>query len=89
MLITELLVLAAGAALIGFAAGRLAADLFIPLVQVAEGAAQVPPFRVTALRADFLRVYAVVAASLLVQSIVFQLYVARVSVHQALKLGEE
>ena len=89
MLITELLVLAAGAALIGFAAGRLAADLFIPLVQVAEGAAQVPPFRVTALRADFLRVYAVVAASLLVQSIVFQLYVSRVSVHQALKLGEE
>ena len=89
MLITELLVLAAGAALIGFAAGRLAADLFIPLVQVAEGAAQVPPFRVTALRADFLRVYAVVAASLLAQSIVFQLYVARVSVHQALKLGEE
>ena len=89
MLITELLVLAAGAALIGFAAGRLAADLFIPLVQVAEGAAQVPPFRVTALRADFLRVYAVVAASLLVQSVVFQLYVARVSVHQALKLGEE
>ena len=89
MLITELLVLAAGAALIGFAAGRLAADLFIPLVQVAEGAAQVPPFRVTALRVDFLRVYAVVAASLLVQSVVFQLYVARVSVHQALKLGEE
>ena len=89
MLITELLVLAAGAALIGFAAGRLAADLFIPLVQVAEGAAQVPPFRVTALRTDFLRVYAVVAASLLVQSVVFQLYVARVSVHQALKLGEE
>ena len=89
MLITELLVLAAGAALIGFAAGRLAADLFIPLVQVAEGAAKVPPFRVTALRADFLRVYAVVAASLLVQSVVFQLYVARVSVHQALKLGEE
>ena len=89
MLITELLVLAAGAALIGFAAGRLAADLFIPLVQVAEGAAQVPPFRVTALRGDFLRVYAVVAASLLVQSLVFQLYVARVSVHQALKLGEE
>ena len=89
MLIAELLVLAAGAALIGFVAGRLAADLFIPLVQVAEGAAQVPPFRVTALRADFLRVYAVVGASLLVQSIVFQLYVARVSVHQALKLGEE
>ena len=89
MLITELLVLAAGAALIGYAAGRLAADLFIPLVQLADGAAQVPPFRVTALRADFLRVYAVVAASLLVQSIVFQLYVARVSVHQALKLGEE
>ena len=89
MLITELLVLAAGAALIGYAAGRLAADLFIPLVQVAEGAAQVPPFRVTALRADFLRVYAVVAASLLAQSIVFQLYVSRVSVHQALKLGEE
>ncbi len=89
MLITELLVLAAGAALIGYAAGRLAADLFIPLVQLADGAAQVPPFRVTALRADFLRVYAVVAASLLAQSIVFQLYVARVSVHQALKLGEE
>ena len=89
MLITELLVLAAGAALIGYAAGRLAADLFIPLVQLAEGAAQVPPFRVTALRADFLRVYAVVAASLLAQSIVFQLYVSRVSVHQALKLGEE
>ena len=90
MLITELLVLAGGAALIGFAAGRLAADLFIPLVQLAGGAAsQVPPFRVTALRADFLRVYAVVAASLLVQSVVFQLYVARVRVHQALKLGEE
>ena len=89
MLITELLVLAAGAALIGYAAGRLAADLFIPLVQLADGAAQVPPFRVTAQRADFLRVYAVVAASLLAQSIVFQLYVARVSVHQALKLGEE
>ena len=58
-------------------------------MQLAEGAAQVPPFRVTALRADFLRVYAVVAASLLAQSIVFQLYVSRVSVHQALKLGEE
>lgn len=84
-------VLVSGAAVaIGFVTGNLASRLFIPLLQVASSAAdQVPPFRIVAQMEDYYKVYAVVAAMLIIGFITLWRIIARIRIDQALKLGED
>ena len=84
-------VLVSGAAVaIGFVVGNLASRLYIPLLQISSSAAeQVPPFRIVAQIEDYYKVYAVVAAMLVIGFVALWRIIARIRIDQALKLGED
>jgi putative ABC transport system permease protein len=76
--------------LIGVAVGNLASRLFVPNFQIAfNPSSLVPPFRVQFDAADFVRLYALVAAMLLVGLGILGFMLSRLRIHQALKLGED
>ncbi len=65
MIVWEQLLVSGSAVACGVAVGSLAARAFVPLLQLTASAAeQVPPFHVTTVPADFIRLYAVVGAFL-------------------------
>ena len=90
MLVVEQLLITGAAIVAGVVIGRVAGLLFVPLLQVVYTAAdQVPPFRVASEIGDLLRIYAVAAVLLLLGAALFRTLLARLDIHQALKLGEE
>ena len=90
MLVVEQVLITGSAIVAGVLIGRVAALLFVPLLQVVYAAAdQVPPFRVAGERSDFIRIYVVAGALLLLGAGLFRTLLARLDIHQALKLGEE
>ena len=90
MLMVEQILITGSAIVAGIVIGRVAALLFVPLLQVVYAAAdQVPAFRVASERGDLLRIYAVAAALLVLGGVLFRTLLARLDIQQALKLGEE
>ena len=90
MLMVEQILITGSAIVAGMVIGRVAALLFVPLLQVVYAAAdQVPAFRVASERGDFIRIYAVAAALLVLGGVLFRTLLARLDIQQALKLGEE
>ncbi|MCY4482353.1 MAG: ABC transporter permease [Spirochaetaceae bacterium] len=90
MLVVEQVLITGSAIVAGMVIGRVAALLFVPLLQVIYAAAdQVPAFRVASERADFVRIYVVAAALLGLGAVLFRALLARLDIQQALKLGEE
>ena len=90
MLVVEQLLITGAAIAAGVAIGRVAGSLFVPLLQVVYTAAdQVPPFRVATEIGDLLRIYVVAGVLLLLGAGLFRTLLARLDIHQALKLGEE
>lgn len=90
MLALEQLLTGGFAIAAGLTIGQLAALLFVPLLQLAGPAAeQILPFRVVALRGDYLRFYALALIIMAAGGALFQSLVRRLRVHEALKLGEE
>ena len=90
MLVLEQLLTGGFAIVAGLAIGQLAALLYVPLLQLAGPAAeQILPFRVVALRSDYLRFYVLALVIMAAGGVLFQSLVRRLRVHEALKLGEE
>jgi putative ABC transport system permease protein len=90
MIAWEQLFVSGSAVAWGAAIGNLTGDLFVPLLQLTASAAeQVPPFHVTSEPADLIRLYAVVAAVLVVGLVVLTAIAFRIRIAQAIKLGEE
>ena len=90
MLVLEQLLTGGFAIVAGLAIGQVAALLYVPLLQLAGPAAeQILPFRVVALRSDYLRFYALALFIMVAGGVLFQSLVRRLRVHEALKLGEE
>ena len=90
MLVMEQLLITGAAIIAGVVIGRVAALLFVPLLQVVYAAAdQVPPFRVASEIGDLVRIYVVALALLVLGAVLFRTLLARLDIHQALKLGEE
>lgn len=70
--------------------GGIASDLFVPLFQTLYDAAErVPGFAVIPLRSDYIKLYIVIAAMLLVGFIVLGRLISKIKISQALKLGED
>ncbi|MFW5684404.1 MAG: FtsX-like permease family protein [Spirochaetota bacterium] len=84
-------VLISGAAVgAGFAIGRLASFLFVPLLQVVRNPEDtVPPLRVISLAVDQLRIAGFVSVMLLLGFAILSVFLFRIKIHQAVKLGEE
>jgi putative ABC transport system permease protein len=90
MLVWEHLLISGTALVIGIVIGRISANLFVPLIQVIYASSeQVPPFRIVIQSKDFLQIYIIAAAMILLGIGLFRLIISKLNVHQALKLGEE
>ncbi len=90
MLVWEHLLITGIAIILGITIGRISANLFVPLIQIVYASAeQVPPFKIIVERTDFLQIYVIGAAMILIGIVLFRFIISRLNVHQALKLGEE
>lgn len=90
LLAWEQLLISGTAIFIGVMIGGLTSDLFVPLLQMVYSVAdQVPPFRVTASRQDYAKIYAVVASMLVVGIGILSWIISKIKIHQAIKLGED
>ena len=78
------------AIMIGIVLGGITSDLFVPMMQLVYNAAQqIPPFVVVASREDYMKIYALIAAMLLIGLVTISRIISRIKIAQALKLGED
>ena len=50
---------------------------------------QVPPFKIETIREDYLKIYVIALVMIFSGALLFRYFVARIKIHQAVKLGEE
>ncbi|MFU0800517.1 MAG: ABC transporter permease [Xylanivirga thermophila] len=90
MLIWEQIMTSGIAVIVGIVIGGMASELFVPFLQLSHGAAeQVPPFKVLALRKDYIKVYLVMGIMLTLSFLTLAWFISHIKIHQALKLGED
>ena len=90
VIIYEQLLVSGVAIVAAVVVGGGARDLFVPLFQSLYSAIErVPPFAVTPLRSDYIKLYIVVGAMLLIGFIVLGRIISKIKISQALKLGED
>ena len=90
MILWEQLLISGVAILAGILIGSLAANLFVPLLQmIYTPSEQVPPFKVVAYFSDYLRLFVVLLIMLVAGSAVLARIISRIKMDQALKLGED
>ena len=86
----EQLLMALSAVVAGVVLGAVAARIYVPTMQVVTAAAErVPPLRVVALTGDFVRLYAIAAATFVAGALVVRGLIGRLRIHQAIRLGQE
>lgn len=90
MLGLEQLLISGAAVGAGFAIGRLASRLYVPLLQVVRNADEsVPPLRVISMFQDQVRIAGFVTVMLMLGFGILSVFLFRIRIHQAVKLGEE
>ena len=90
MLVCEQLMISGVAIVLGVAVGSVASQLFVPLLEVAYSTAQqVPPFRVVANAGDYVKIFCIMGAMLVVGCAILGSMISRIRMSQAIKLGED
>ncbi len=90
MIVYEQLLTSGVAILSAIFIGGFASDLFAPLFQYMYSASeQVPGFVVIAERSDYLKVYAIILAMLLISFAILGRLIGKINISKALKLGED
>lgn len=74
---------------VGVVVGGVVSDLIVPLLELTRAVQRVPPFAVTASRADYVKIYIIVGAMLALALIVIGARISRIRIAQAIKLGED
>lgn len=90
MIIYEQILTSGAAILAAIFIGGFASDLYVPLFQylytIKE---QVPGFVIIPQRADYTKVYMIIASMLLVSFVILGILIRRINISKALKLGED
>ncbi|MBE6873741.1 MAG: ABC transporter permease [Ruminococcus albus] len=90
MIVYEQILVSGVAILAAIFIGGITSELFVPLFQsVLDVSSRVPEFVVIPQRSDYLKLYAVIAAMLLVGFLVLGRLIGRINISKALKLGED
>lgn len=90
MLSFEHLIISGSAIFVGISVGALASRIFIPVYELFYNTGNLSmPFRVVAQRADYIRLYVIVAAMLLTALSMLFVITRNIKVTQAIKLGED
>lgn len=89
MIIYEQILVSGVAVICSIVIGGIASDLFVPLFRSMFTSQKILPFSVTALRSDYLKIYALILIMLLVGFAVLGRIISKIKISQALKLGED
>ena len=90
MLINEQIFISGISIATGAGIGMLASKLFIPLIQIAYAASDnVLPLNIITEHSDFMRLFSVIGAVMLVCMVILGVIISRIKIAQALKLGED
>ncbi len=90
MLFSEQIMISVVSIFMGVLLGGIAAKVFVPMLQMVYSAQQqVPPFRVVASPDDYIKIYIIIGAMLVVGFTILGVLLSRIRVAQALKLGED
>lgn len=74
----------------GILVGALTSKLFVPLIQIAYSSAdQVLPLEIVSLNSDYVRLFAVIGAVIVICMIILGVLISKIKISQALKLGED
>ena len=74
----------------GVVVGRLASELFIPLVQIAYSSAdQVIPLEISNAFSDFVKLLSVIGVRMVLCMVILGMLISKIKISQALKLGED
>lgn len=73
-----------------FIIGGVVSDLFVPLFQnMYDVSEQMPPFRVAAMQADYIKMYILIAVMLIGGFAILGSIIRKININKALKLGED
>jgi len=90
LLVNEQIFITLTALIIGGIIGEVSARLFVPLIQISYTAAdQVIPLLVVMEVRDYVNMYGMLGVMIILCLIVLSVYVSRIKISQALKLGED
>jgi putative ABC transport system permease protein len=90
IIIWEQILISALAIVMGIIIGGVTSELFVPLFQIVDTAAErVIPFVTAYERQDYVRIYALVAAMLLIGVSAIARFTTKIKMDQAVKLGED
>lgn len=90
MLLYELAITVGLGVFLGTLLGELVSKLYLPLLRLSIDAQKdVPPFLVVVEWADKVKIYALLSAALLIGIIGLQVFVSKLQINQAVKLGED
>lgn len=90
MLSCEQILISGTSVLCGIIIGGITSSKFVPLLQMTSSTdQQVPPFKIIAYRADYLRLYFVVGVMLVMGIAVLWRIMSKIKISQAIKLGED
>ncbi len=89
MIVYEQILVSGVAVICSIVIGGIASDLFVPLFRSMFTSQKILPFTVTALRSDYLKIYALILIMLLVGFAVLGRIISKIKISQALKLGED
>jgi putative ABC transport system permease protein len=90
MLVCEQVMISGVAIFVGLFIGWLSSKLFIPLLQIVYSSSeQVPPFRITAARGDYIKLYIIIFIMLALCTLTLGRLISRIKIAQAIKLGED
>ncbi len=89
MIVYEQILVSGVAVICSIVIGGIASDLFVPLFRSMFTSQKILPFSVTALRSDYLKIYALILIMLLVGFAVLGRIISKIKISQALKLGED
>lgn len=90
MLVNEQFFVSGASIASGVLVGKIGAELFVPLVQIAYSAAeQVIPLEVISQMSDYMRLGVVIGVMLVLCMVILCVLISRIKISQALKLGED
>ena len=90
IIISEQVMISVVSIAVGIVLGGVASEYFVPMMQLVYSASeQIPPFRVLMERSDYLKIYAIIGAILVVGFLILGRIIASIKIDQALKLGED
>ena len=90
MIAIEQMLISVVAVVMGIVIGGMSCNLFMPLLEVISSAAeQVPPFRLVALKEDYIKLYSIVTVMIVTGFAVIGIIVSKIKIAQVIKLGED